>query len=380
MTSTTMSLVDLVRDVARERIAPGAAAVDAERAFPRAAIDALAEQGALGLMVPETAGGAGGGLTELVQACEAVGGACASSGMVFLMHCVTAATVAAGGGERANGYLRADGRGRGARHPGLQRARHRRALLRPRARRRERERRRPDRGSKSFVTSGGHASSTSSSSSSGDGEGLDCYAVTPTDGVTFNGEWEGLGMAGNSSVAAKFDNAPRRRGAHRGGRRRRRPRLRRRRSFFLVGLAAVNVGIAQRRSTAADRAREERKILRRQQPGGDPVHPAPGGRHGPRRRRQARLLVHNAAALGDTGDPGALVPIMEAKVVATEAAQAGNRSALEVCGGQGYTPQPAGRAPPARRARRRGDGADQRACCATGSARPSPGCLFHEPR
>jgi acyl-CoA dehydrogenase len=105
MTSTTMSLVDLVRDVARERIAPGAVAVDAERAFPRAAIDALAEQGAPGLMVPASAGGAGGGLSALVEACEAVGGACASSGMVFLMHCVTAATVAAGGGERATGYL-----------------------------------------------------------------------------------------------------------------------------------------------------------------------------------------------------------------------------------------------------------------------------------
>ena len=77
MTSTTLSVVDIVREIARERIAPGAAAVDAERAFPRGSIDALAEARALGLMVPAAAGGSGGGLTELVQACEAVGGACA---------------------------------------------------------------------------------------------------------------------------------------------------------------------------------------------------------------------------------------------------------------------------------------------------------------
>ncbi len=73
MASTTMSQVEVVREIARERIAPGAVGVDRERAFPREAIDALGERGALGLMVPEAAGGAGGGLTELVAACEAVG-------------------------------------------------------------------------------------------------------------------------------------------------------------------------------------------------------------------------------------------------------------------------------------------------------------------
>jgi hypothetical protein len=43
----------------------------------------------------------GAGLVALADACEAVGGACASTGMVFLMHSVTAATVAGGGGGSA---------------------------------------------------------------------------------------------------------------------------------------------------------------------------------------------------------------------------------------------------------------------------------------
>lgn len=336
MTSTTMSVVDLVRDVARERIAPGAVAVDAERAFPRAAIDALAEQGALGLMVPAAAGGAGGGLSELVQACEAVGGACASSGMVFLMHSVTAATIAAGGGERAGGYLErmAAGevlgslafseRGTGAHFyaPELAAERENGGVRIA--------------GRKSFVTSGGEAQVYLVLVQSGDGEGLDCYAVTPDDGITFDGTWEGLGMAGNSSVAAQFDTyvddaarigdvgggaglvfgavAP----------------------VFLAGLAAVNVGIA----AAAQQAAIEH-AAGRTYPGGDTLAEIQSVQHAlaalDMTTRAARLVVRDAAALADAGDPAALVALMEAKVVATEAAQQVTQGALEVCGGQGYT-------------------------------------------
>jgi alkylation response protein AidB-like acyl-CoA dehydrogenase len=54
--------------------------------------------------------------------------------------------------------------------------------------------------------------------------------------------------------------------------------------------------------------------------------------------RSTRLLVRDAAALGDGGDEAALVPIMEAKVAATETAVSVTQRALEVCGGQGYTP------------------------------------------
>ena len=336
MTSTTMSLVDLVRDVARERIAPGAAAVDAERAFPRAAIDALAEQGALGLMVPETAGGAGGGLTELVQACEAVGGACASSGMVFLMHCVTVATVATGGGDRATGYLQqmAAGEALGAlafseRGTGAH-------FYAP-----ELAAEREDggvriAGRKTFVTSGGHAQLYLVLVQSDSGEGLDCYAVTPADGITFDGQWDGLGMAGNSSVAAQFDahvdDAARIGAVGSGidlvfgavG------------PAFLAGLAAVNVGIA----AAAQHAAIEHAAGRRYSDG-QSLAEIQSVQHAlaalDMTTRAARLVVRDAAALADAGDETALVALMEAKVVATESAQEVTQGALEICGGQGYT-------------------------------------------
>jgi isovaleryl-CoA dehydrogenase len=336
MTSTTMSLVDLVRDVARERIAPDAVSVDAERAFPRAAIDALAEQGALGLMVPETAGGAGGGLSELVQACEAIGSACASSAMVFLMHSVTAATVAAGGGERANGYLQkmAAGevlgslafseRGTGAHFyaPELAAERENGGVRIA--------------GRKSFVTSGGEAQLYLVLVQSGDGEGMDCYAVTPEDGITFDGTWEGLGMAGNSSVAAQFDTLvddAARIGETGGGAGLVFGAVA---PVFLAGLAAVNVGIAAAAQQAAIDHAAGRKY-----PGGDTLAEIQSVQHAlaalDMTTRAARLVVRDAAALADAGDPAALVALMEAKVIATEAAQQVTQGALEVCGGQGYT-------------------------------------------
>jgi alkylation response protein AidB-like acyl-CoA dehydrogenase len=336
MTSTTMSLVDLVREIARERIAPGAAAVDAERAFPREAIAALAERGALGLMVPEAAGGAGGGLCELVEACEAVGGACASSGMVFLMHCVTAATVAAGGGDRASDYLERMAAGEALGSLAFSERGTGAHFYAPELAAEPRDGGVRIAGRKSFVTSGGHAQLYLVLVRSGGGEGLDCYAVAPADGITFDGEWEGLGMAGNSSVAAQFDahvDDAARIGAAGGG-----ADL----VFgavapaFLAGLAAVNVGIA----TAAQHAAIEHAAGRRY-PGGQSLAEIQSVQHAlaalDMTTRAARLVVRDAAALADAGDTAALVALMEAKVVATEAAQRVTQGALEVCGGQGYT-------------------------------------------
>ena len=132
--------------------------VDRERSFPAEGIAALAAAGAMGLMVPESCGGSGGSLTALAAACETVGGACASTGMVLLMHSVTAATIAAGGGERADevlaematgslGTLAFSERGTGAHFyaPELRAERADDGALRISGR-------------KSFVTSGGHAS------------------------------------------------------------------------------------------------------------------------------------------------------------------------------------------------------------------------------
>ena len=98
-------VVAAIVTIAGNEVWARARAVDGERSFPAEGIAALAAAGAMGLMVPEACSGSGGSLTDLAAACEAVGSACASTGMVFLMHSVTAATIAAGGGERADEVL-----------------------------------------------------------------------------------------------------------------------------------------------------------------------------------------------------------------------------------------------------------------------------------
>jgi alkylation response protein AidB-like acyl-CoA dehydrogenase len=331
--------VEAVRATAAEKIAPQAAALDHERRFPSAGLEALAAAGGLGIVVPEENGGAGGGLADLAEACEAVGKACASTGMVYLMHAVTSATVAGGGGERAGDYL--DGlasgrivgtlafseRGTGAHFyaPELEAVQSNGGVKIS--------------GRKSFVTSGGHADLYLVLVQSSGDDGLDCFAVErDADGVRFDGTWQGLGMAGNSSVAMELDDvgvdaaaligapgdggnlvfsvvAP----------------------FFLVGLAAVNIGIAAGAlETTVDHA------ANRRYGDGTAVAEVQSIQHQIADMdiavRRARLLVQEAARLGDAGDEGALVPIMEAKVSATDTAAEVTQRALEVCGGQGYTP------------------------------------------
>jgi alkylation response protein AidB-like acyl-CoA dehydrogenase len=79
-----------------DAIAARAGRVDREARFPRESVDELAAAGALGLVVPERFGGRGAGPVEVAEAIEAVAGACASTGMVFVMHVVAMQTLAAG--------------------------------------------------------------------------------------------------------------------------------------------------------------------------------------------------------------------------------------------------------------------------------------------
>jgi len=330
------TLIDSIREVVRERIAPQAAVVDSARVFPESAVRALAAGGALGLVVPKASGGAGGGLAALVEACEAVGGACASSGMVFLMHSVSAATIAAGGGERAREYLEALAAGRmlgtlafSERGTGAH-------FYSPELRAEPENGGVHISGRKSFVTSGGHADVYLVLVQSEGGEGLDCYAVDCDSAVAVQDGWDTLGMAGNSSVDMRFecvvDETVRIGGKGQG----QELVFATVAPLFLAGLAAVNVGIASAAlATAVEHASSRRYA------GGGTLAEVQSIQHVLANMdiiaRSARLMVHEAARLGDAGDEAALLALMEAKVVATDAAAAVTERALEVTGAQGYT-------------------------------------------
>jgi alkylation response protein AidB-like acyl-CoA dehydrogenase len=339
ITSETDELLRQIEHVAERTIAPAAAAVDRLRTFPTESIEALGDAGALGLLVPRAHGGAGAGLPELAQACETVGGACASTGMVFLMHCVCAATIAGGDGENAAELLRSiadervlgtlafSERGTGAHFyaPEL-------------TARRDGEHLRIS-GHKSFVTSGGCADLYLVLVRAGDGDELDCYAIpAQAEGLSFKGAWEGLGMAGNSSVAMVLEDVALGEDARIGG-----PGGGGALVFdvvaptFLIGLAAVNIGIAAAAHGAATRHAAMPRYA-----DGSALADVQVIQHALAQMeitlRGARGLVRDAAGAGAEAADDALIAIMSAKVAACEAAELVTARALEVCGGQGYTP------------------------------------------
>ena len=211
------------------------------------------------------------------------------------------------------------------------------------------------------MTSGGHAD-VLLVLVQGDGEGLDCYAVERGDGgVRSTARGRGSGCAATPasrwrSTACAVDDEARIGAAGAGG-------------DLVFGVVAPIVpgraGGGQRRHRAGGGARRD------------------GARRGaPLRRtggslaevqtiqhlladmdlptRSARLLVREAAALGDAGDAAALVALMEAKVARDRGGAARHPARARGLRRSGLHAVAADRAPPPRRARRRGDGADQR--------------------
>jgi alkylation response protein AidB-like acyl-CoA dehydrogenase len=77
---------DMVRDVARNEIAPNALAWDEAQHFPRELFSKLGELGLLGVVIPEEFGGAGLGYVEYVTILEEIGAADGSIGLSVAAH------------------------------------------------------------------------------------------------------------------------------------------------------------------------------------------------------------------------------------------------------------------------------------------------------
>ncbi len=80
------ALVEKVRQIAVESIAPYASEVDAQSRFPSEAIEALAKGGFFGLTIPTKYGGLGQGLRVAGAVLDEIAQVDASTAMVYLMH------------------------------------------------------------------------------------------------------------------------------------------------------------------------------------------------------------------------------------------------------------------------------------------------------
>ncbi|HSU44185.1 MAG TPA: acyl-CoA dehydrogenase family protein [Casimicrobiaceae bacterium] len=100
LTDEQRQIRDTLRDFARDALAPHASAWDREHRFPREALRALGELGALGIVVPEAFGGAGLDYVSLAVALEEIAaGDGATSTIVSVQNSVVCGPIFAFGSE-----------------------------------------------------------------------------------------------------------------------------------------------------------------------------------------------------------------------------------------------------------------------------------------
>jgi alkylation response protein AidB-like acyl-CoA dehydrogenase len=176
-------------------------------------MQALKDSKLTGLVVPTANGGMGHGLFAMVRISEELGKAYSSAGLCFGMHCVATAVLAAKATEwQQKTYLEPIAQGKhittlALSEPGT--GAHfyipQTALIPVST----------DEfivsGAKTFITNGGHADSyivsTVGASEDANPDQFSCVVLdADTPGISWGKEWDGLGMRGNSSRPAQFNN------------------------------------------------------------------------------------------------------------------------------------------------------------------------------
>ena len=331
---------DLVRALARERIAPLAADVDESETYPTQQLQLLAAQGVMGLYIPETYGGAGLGAMAFCLAVEELAWACASTAVIFLVQYAAGyPLVAAGTEEQKRRYLPRLAAGEittalSISEPG---AGSDAAAMSTTAVRKG------DRyllnGSKMWVTNGSHAGVITLFATvdrARGHKGVTAFLVEPGfPGFEVGKHERKLGVRGSPTVALHLSDCEvpveNRLGAEGEG--------------FRVALGALDrsrpavgaqaVGIAQAALDAATAYARQRTQF------GQPIAAFQGVQFMladmAMQVHAARLLVHHAAALVDRGTSATSFESSMAKCFASDAAMKVATDAVQVFGGYGYT-------------------------------------------
>ncbi|MDP9022689.1 MAG: acyl-CoA/acyl-ACP dehydrogenase [Actinomycetota bacterium] len=178
--------------------------VDEEARWPSEGIRALGEAGLLGLHVSAELGGRGEGMLALALVTEQLGRECASTALVYGMHCVASKVLAVKPTQdQVERYLRPIAAGQHVTSLALSEPGTGVHFYLPRTAFRRDDDRFVVNGRKAFVTSGGHADSYVLSVVA-EGVRIDpgtfsCLLLEASPELRWQGEWDGLGMRGNSS-------------------------------------------------------------------------------------------------------------------------------------------------------------------------------------
>ena len=209
---THEAAVSKAREIAGRVLAPSASQNDKAGRFSTEAVGTLGESGLLGLMLPAEVGGSGLGPRTFAAITTTLAEADASVAMVYLMHVLGAATIAAarsGTAEAVKPILREIGAGRHLSTLAFSEAGSRSHFWAPVSRAHRNGSGVRISARKSFVTSAGHAQSYVVSALAPEGKGptdSTLYLLPAgTRGLSIAGPWDGLGLRANASAPITLD-------------------------------------------------------------------------------------------------------------------------------------------------------------------------------
>jgi len=331
---------DLAREIARERIAPLAARVDETGEYPHEQIKLLAQQGLMGLHMPEEYGGSNAGALAFCLAAEEVAWACAATSTIFLVQNLGGyPIVLAGNAEQKRRYLPRLAAGEITAAFSLSEAgsgSDAAALTCAAVRRGDRY---VVNGSKMWVTNGSHAGVITvfvTTDRSKRGRGVTALLVEPgTKGFGVGKLEKKLGIHGSPTVALHFADCEipveNRLGEEGEGFKVALRTLERSRPT----IGAQAVGIAQAALDAALAYAKERRAFDR------PIGAFQGIQFMLADMAMAihasRLVVHHAAGLIDHDAPTTALEASAAKCLASDTAMKVATDAVQILGGYGYT-------------------------------------------
>lgn len=199
LTSEQQHIVSRAASLAETVIAGHAADVDEKGRFPVESLQALAEAGLSGLLVPVELGGLGQSLRVLAAVVDTLAQHCASTAMIFMMHQCGVNCYLANPG-RFEKVLRDCAAGRHLSTLAFSEKGSRSQFWAPVSRAVAAADGVTLCAEKSWVTSAGHADGIVASCLSADGSGVSVFLVAKEDaGLTISGGWNSLGMRGNQS-------------------------------------------------------------------------------------------------------------------------------------------------------------------------------------
>lgn len=331
------------REVADTSLRPHADQVDEQARWPEEGVRALAEAGLMGLHVDPELGGHGEGMMALALVTEQLGRACGSTALVYGMHCVASKVIAVKAtADQRERYLRPIAAGEHVTSLALSEPGTGIHFYLPGVTFERRDGGFAVDGTKSFVTSGGHADSyvlsVVGAASDLDPGTFSCLLVdADTPGVDWRGDWDGFGMRGNSSRNMVLDDATVPAGNLLGSEGDETwyvfeviaP-------YFIVAMAGAYLGVAE----AALQATIEHLRTRTYAHTGERVGAADAVTHRLGElwaavERSRRLLYH-AASLGDGRHPDARNALFACKAEVADAAVRVVNEAMTLTGGIGY--------------------------------------------